>query len=106
MTKTITDCGTSNGAGKKKACKDCTCGLADELATEEADQVTKKAKSTTSAAKSSCGNVCFSHLKEPPPPPKKKFIYLPCSATLVTPSAAHHAHTWARLPSSPAKLSN
>ena len=41
------DCGTGKD-GKKKACKNCTCGLADELEG-------KKTKTATSA----CGNVSF-----------------------------------------------
>lgn len=41
-------CGTT---GKRKACKDCSCGLADELAAEN------KQKAATENAKSSCGSV-------------------------------------------------
>ncbi|EEZ99063.1 anamorsin homolog [Tribolium castaneum] len=45
-------CGTT---GKRKACKDCSCGLADELAQEaKAGQLVD----TTDAPKSSCGN-CY-----------------------------------------------
>ena len=39
-------CGTT---GKRKACKDCTCGLAEEL--EQGKEVTKK------DPKSACGSV-------------------------------------------------
>lgn len=39
-------CGTT---GKRKACKDCSCGLAEELEAEM--------KKDTSGAKSSCGSV-------------------------------------------------
>ncbi|XP_060520268.1 anamorsin homolog [Cylas formicarius] len=45
-------CGTT---GKRKACKDCSCGLADELQTES--QVGKVVE-TSNAQKSSCGN-CY-----------------------------------------------
>lgn len=41
-------CGTT---GKRKACKDCSCGLAEELAAEN------KPKVATENAKSSCGSV-------------------------------------------------
>lgn len=38
---------------KAKACKNCTCGLAEELETNQQ----KETKPDTSNAKSSCGNV-------------------------------------------------
>jgi len=44
------DCGTTS-TGVRKACKDCTCGLAQELEQEEHTA----AKQTI---KSSCGSVC------------------------------------------------
>lgn len=44
-------CGTT---GKRKACKDCSCGLADELA-EENGIITKAAPTQ----QSSCGSVCL-----------------------------------------------
>lgn len=47
------DCGTSN-EGKKKACKNCTCGLAEELENEAAD----KQKANASNFKSACGS-CY-----------------------------------------------
>ncbi|XP_055305669.1 anamorsin homolog isoform X2 [Sitodiplosis mosellana] len=43
-------CGTT---GKRKACKDCSCGLADELAAES-----KQNMQSTETAKSSCGS-CY-----------------------------------------------
>jgi hypothetical protein len=46
----VFDCGTS-ASGKKKACKDCSCGLAEEL---EAGQEVKK---KTPEQASSCGSV-------------------------------------------------
>jgi len=47
-------CGTT---GKRKACKDCSCGLAEEL-TAEAQQNGDKIVDTTNAPKSSCGS-CY-----------------------------------------------
>ncbi|XP_067621169.1 anamorsin homolog [Eurosta solidaginis] len=44
-------CGTT---GKRKACKNCSCGLAEELESEAA----QKAKTDTANAKSSCGS-CY-----------------------------------------------
>lgn len=43
-------CGTT---GKRKACKNCSCGLAEELAAE----VGAGEKAVSTQAKSSCGNV-------------------------------------------------
>jgi hypothetical protein len=43
-------CGTT---GKRKACKNCSCGLAEELAAEGKDVVAKPVQTKTSA----CGNV-------------------------------------------------
>jgi hypothetical protein len=48
------DCGTSN-EGKKKACKNCSCGLAEELEKEASDN---QKKNTVPAVKSSCGS-CY-----------------------------------------------
>lgn len=51
----IRDCGTGS-TGKKKACKNCTCGLAEEL-----DEEARKAKANetvTSSTKSACGS-CY-----------------------------------------------
>ncbi|KAM7352556.1 cytokine induced apoptosis inhibitor 1 [Cochliomyia hominivorax] len=48
--ETLRVCGTT---GKRKACKDCSCGLAEELAAEKA-----KTKVETQNAKSSCGS-CY-----------------------------------------------
>jgi hypothetical protein len=47
------DCGTSS-SGKKKACKNCSCGLAEELENEAAD----KQKKNVETVKSSCGS-CY-----------------------------------------------
>lgn len=46
----VPECGPASG--KKKACKNCTCGLADELDGTEAGK-----KSAPKAAASACGNV-------------------------------------------------
>jgi len=45
------DCGTSS-SGVRKACKDCTCGLAQELEQEEHTVAQQNVKS-------SCGSVCI-----------------------------------------------
>lgn len=46
-------CGTT---GKRKACKDCSCGLAEELEQEAREG---KVVDTTNAPKSSCGSVRY-----------------------------------------------
>ena len=46
------DCGTGAVGEKRKACKNCSCGLAEELSSEERGAVA----ATTSASKSACGN--------------------------------------------------
>lgn len=45
-------CGTT---GKRMACKDCSCGLAEELSSEATQKL-----QTSGSAKSSCGSVCDS----------------------------------------------
>lgn len=50
--ETLRVCGTT---GKKKACKDCSCGLAEELEAEK----NKTTVVNTANAKSSCGSVSF-----------------------------------------------
>lgn len=47
----ISVCGTT---GKRKACKNCSCGLAEELATES------ETKDETTTKTSSCGSVSIS----------------------------------------------
>ncbi len=61
LTESAGGCGSATAGGKKKVCKDCTCGLADEedeahAGDAVADQSAKKPKATNQA-KSSCGNV-------------------------------------------------
>lgn len=51
----VFDCGTS-ASGKRKACKNCSCGLAEELETEGGKEIKKKTPEQASA----CGNVCTS----------------------------------------------
>ena len=46
------DCGPGGPGAKRKACKNCTCGLAEELSVEERGAVA----ATTSVSKSACGN--------------------------------------------------
>ena len=48
------DCGTSK-EGKKKACKNCSCGLAEEI---EQEASAKQKQNTVPAVKSSCGS-CY-----------------------------------------------
>lgn len=50
----VRDCGTGND-GKKKACKGCVCGLAEEIEAEAAGQIQKN---QAPAAKSACGS-CY-----------------------------------------------
>lgn len=50
--KAASDCGTGGEGAKRKACKNCTCGLAEELSVEERGAVA----ATTSVSKSACGN--------------------------------------------------
>ncbi len=49
MDKYLTVCGTT---GKRKACKDCSCGLAEELAGETSSE-------NVPVQKSSCGSVSY-----------------------------------------------
>lgn len=53
MIRFLSVCGTT---GKKKACKDCSCGLAEELATEKGN--TSKPVEN-GIQKSSCGSVSY-----------------------------------------------
>lgn len=48
---TFVVCGTT---GKRKACKDCSCGLAEELSIESKQNI-----QSTNTSKSSCGNVSY-----------------------------------------------
>lgn len=50
----VRDCGTSK-EGKKKACKDCSCGLAEEIEAEATGQIKKN---QAPAGKSACGS-CY-----------------------------------------------
>lgn len=50
-------CGTEDGTKKKKACKNCTCGLAEEL---DAEAAQAKPKTVTS----SCGSVSIKKINQ------------------------------------------
>jgi len=50
--KVASDCGTGGAGAKRKACKNCSCGLAEELSAEDRSEVASK----TSVSKSACGN--------------------------------------------------
>ena len=50
--KIASDCGPGAPGAKRKACKNCTCGLAEEMSAEERGVVA----ATTSVSKSACGN--------------------------------------------------
>ncbi len=52
---TPSDCGTGNGTGKRRACANCSCGLAEEEAKESTVQ---NPTVTATDKKSSCGN-CY-----------------------------------------------
>ena len=49
------DCGTSDAkTGKRKACKNCSCGLAQELESETANEIKEKQKTSAASACGSC----------------------------------------------------
>jgi hypothetical protein len=50
----VSDCGTGDATGKKRACANCTCGLAELEALEGSENVANA--SSSSASKSGCGN--------------------------------------------------
>ena len=56
VVKAPVDCGPSAAGGKKKACKNCSCGLAEEEAAAAAVGGKKATPNPSSAAKSSCGS--------------------------------------------------
>lgn len=88
--------------GKRKACKNCSCGLAEEL---ESEKSSKAAAAASENAKSSCGNVSIMFMSLSSPH-MLRLIFHVYSATWVTPSGALPARIWACLPSSPARKYN
>ena len=76
-------CGTTK---QRKACADCSCGLAEELENEAIEQIKKNTQNT----KSSCGNVC-----QPIYLPLLPFAnYILFSVIWGTPFVAPNVRTW------------
>lgn len=91
------------GTGKKKACKNCTCGLAEELDAEKSG-VKLKSKTVTSACGSvsvlHCANLIYMYLLCLCNNHDSNSVYSFCSVTWVMHSDARHVLIWACLHSS------
>lgn len=79
------ECGPAPGGNPKKACKNCSCGLAEEESKAQAAQVEESRKKVVNTAqvKSSCGNV---HTLA------KHLLFMACSLCARLPCLPRSAH--------------